>query len=248
MIEKPYDVFISYATEDETYTKKVVDSLKSLGLKVWFAPVTLEVGDRLLDSIHAGLFASKCGLIILSSKYMSKSWTKHELDVLHRQHIENNKRLFLLWYGVNKNQIDKWNPALSGIVALKSSMSIPLIAKKIANVMSQNAPIRGVTPSYENPQWRFLQGRGELLANSDTGDAFNIFEAAEFPDKDFPLYIYGRLYSKKSIIIKIAKIIVYQSYNSYSLSSERRDRMVRLCKDYGFDTEDPNFDPAFIGW
>jgi hypothetical protein len=28
----------------------VVDSLKSLGLKVWFAPVTLEVGDRLLDS------------------------------------------------------------------------------------------------------------------------------------------------------------------------------------------------------
>jgi hypothetical protein len=24
--------------------------------------------------------------------------------------------------------------------------------------------------------------------------------------------------------------------------------MVRLCKDYGFDTEDPNFDPAFIGW
>jgi hypothetical protein len=30
------------------------------------------------------------------------------------------------------------------------------------------------------------------------------------------------------------------------LSSERRDRMVRLCKDYGFDTEDPNFDPAFI--
>jgi hypothetical protein len=82
-----------------------------------------------------------------------------------------------------------------------------------------------------------------LLANSDTGGAFNIFEAAEFPDKDFPLYIYGRLYSKKDIIIEIAKIIVYQSYN---LSSERRDRMVRLCKDYGFDTEDPNFDPAFI--
>jgi hypothetical protein len=51
------------------------------------------------------------------------------LDVLHRQHIESNKRLFLLWYGVNKNQIDKWNPALSGIVALKSSMSIPLIAE-----------------------------------------------------------------------------------------------------------------------
>ncbi len=28
---------------------------------------------------------------------------------------------------------------------------------------------RGITPSYENPQWRFLQGRGELLANNFDG-------------------------------------------------------------------------------
>jgi hypothetical protein len=87
------------------------------------------------------------------------------------------------------------------VVLTKSYHSVPSLTTKI------------VTPSYENPQWRFLQGRGELLANSDTGGAFNIFEAAEFPDKDFPLYIYGRLYSKKDIIIEIAKIIVYQSYN-----------------------------------
>jgi hypothetical protein len=241
--QKPYDVFISYATEDEAYAEKVANSLKSLGFKIWFAPATLKVGDSLLSSINAGLSASKYGLLILSAEYMSKSWTEYELNVLHRQYIESDKKLFPLWHDVDKNQIDKWNPAFSGIVALKSSMKLSLITEKIANVISQNAPIRGVTPSYENPQWRFLQGRGELLANSDTGGAFNIFEAAEFPDKDFPLYIYGRLYSKKDIIIEIAKIIVYQSYN---LSSERRDRMVRLCKDYGFDTEDPNFDPAFI--
>jgi hypothetical protein len=147
-------------------------------------------------------------------------------------------------------------------------------------VISQNAPIRGVTPSYENPQWRFLQGRGELLANSDTGGAFNIFEAAEFPDKDFPLYIYGRLYSKKDIMqsaINIQREILIGKFSclknikrSSSITickqlpsalkktplrvfiawsdatNRRRDRMVRLCKDYGFDTEDPNFDPAFI--
>jgi hypothetical protein len=35
--QKPYDVFISYATEDEAYAEKVANSLKSLGFKIWFA-------------------------------------------------------------------------------------------------------------------------------------------------------------------------------------------------------------------
>ena len=233
-MKKPYDVFISYATEDEAYAKEVADSLKYLGFKIWFAPLTLEIGDRLLDSINAGLVTSKFGLVILTAKYISKSWTKYELDVLHRQHIESDKALFPLWHGIDKKQIDEWNPGLSGIVALKSSMGLSLISEKIANAISQNAPIRGVTPSYENPQWRFLQGRGELLANSVNGGAFNIFEAAEFPDEDFPLYIYDRLYSKKDIVIEIAKIIVYRSHDDMRVSDERWDRMVKLCKSYGF--------------
>jgi hypothetical protein len=82
-----YDVFISYATEDEAYAEKVANSLKSLGFKIWFAPATLKVGDSLLSSINAGLSASKYGLLILSAEYMSKSWTEYELNVLHRQYM-----------------------------------------------------------------------------------------------------------------------------------------------------------------
>src|SRR5437867_9021222 len=117
---KPYHLFISYASEDEPYATKLQESLRYWGLKVWFAPLSLVVGDKLLDSINAGLIASEYGVILLSPAYISKSWTKYELDVLHRQHIENTKKLFPLWHGVDKSQIDAWNPGLSGIVALKS--------------------------------------------------------------------------------------------------------------------------------
>jgi hypothetical protein len=65
-----------------------------------FAPATLKVGDSLLSSINAGLSASKYGLLILSAEYMSKSWTEYELDVLHRQYIESDKKLFPLWHDV----------------------------------------------------------------------------------------------------------------------------------------------------
>ncbi len=246
-MHKPYDIFISYATEDETYAQELERSLRFLGFKIWFAPLTLQVGDKLLDSINAGLMASEYGLVVVSAGYISKSWTRYELDVLHRQHIESDKRLFPLWHGVGKEQIDQWNPGLSGIVALKSSEDTSSIAEKIAKVISQNAPIRGITPSYENPQWRFLQGRGELLANSLDGGAFNIFEASEFPDRHFPLYIYDRLYSRRDIVIEVAKVLSYRSYDEMRLSEERRERLIKLCKSFGYDIEAPGFDPAIIG-
>ena len=93
---KPYQVFISYATEDEAYANELARSLQWLGLSVWFAPISLEIGGKLLDSINAGLMASQYGLLLLSPTYVSKKWTSYELDVLHRQHIEEDKKLLPL--------------------------------------------------------------------------------------------------------------------------------------------------------
>lgn len=200
-----------------------------------------------MDSINAGLIASEFGLIIISPSYISKAWTSYEMDVLHRQHIEAEKRLFPLWHGVGKEEIERWNPGLSGIVALKSSEGVSSIADKIAKVISKKAPIRGVTPSYENPQWRFLQRQGELLANNVDGGAFNLFEAAEFPDNCFPLYIHGSLYSRRDIVIKVTKALFYQGYDELRLSSDRKERLIALCESFGFDIKAPGFDAATIG-
>jgi len=244
---KPYHLFISYASEDEAYVTKLSESLEYFGLRVWFAPLTLKIGDKLLDSINAGLIASDYGLIVLSKPYISKSWTKYELDVLHRQHIEKEKKLFPLWHCIDKSQIDTWNPGLSGIVALKSTEETSSIAKNISDVVYQNCPIRGVAPSYENPQWRFLQGRGELYANHQDGGAFNLFEAAEFPDSHFPIYIHNRQYTRKQIVLEVMKSLYYESYDKMRLSDDRKERMMVLCKEYGYDIEAPGFDAAIYG-
>ncbi len=247
MKKYPYDAFISYATEDEEYANELAGALRYRGFSVWFAPLSLEVGDRLLDSINAGMNSSMCGVLLLSPAYVSKKWTDYEMDVLHRQHIEIDKKLLPLWHGITKEEIDKWNPGLSGIIALNSIAEISDIAKKITKVISNNSPIVGVTPSYENPQWRFLQGRGELFVNSTDGPAFNIFEAAEFPDSNFPLYIHGTCYSKKDIIVSLTKVMYYKSHDKMRVDSERWKRLLKLCMEYGYDIEDPRFDAATIG-
>ncbi len=246
-VTKPYHVFISYASEDEAIATEISDALRFKGLRVWFAPLSLKFGDKLLDSINAGLAASEYGLIILSPIYIAKSWTSYELDILHRQHIEQNKKLFPLWHEIEKSQLDKWNIGISGIVASKSTEGATSISSKIADIVYMGSPTVGVTPSYENPQWRFLQGQGELLENSESGGAFHLFEAAEFSDGSFPLYVHDRPYTKKEIVLAVAKALYYKNPDVISITKERRSKMVKLCKEYGYDLKDPNFDPALYG-
>jgi hypothetical protein len=244
---KPYHLFISYASEDEGYATELAKSLKYLGLSIWFAPLSLKIGDQLLDSINAGLITSEHGLLLLSPTYLAKQWTSYELDVLHRQHIEDRKKLFPLWHGVEKLQMDQWNPGLSGIVAMKSTEDLSAISGKIADIIYQGCPVRGISPSYENPQWRFLQGCGELYANREDGRPFNLFEAAEFPDNNFPMYIHNRPYTRKDIVLSVAMALSYGNPDVIPISEDRRNRMKSICKSHGYDIDAPGFDPAIYG-
>ncbi|MDM0079234.1 toll/interleukin-1 receptor domain-containing protein [Variovorax sp. J31P179] len=246
-MSKPYHLFISYASEDEAYATELAGSLRFLGITSWFAPLSLKVGDKLLDSINAGLMASEYGLLLLSTSYLAKRRTSYELDVLHRQHIEDQKRLFPLWHGVEKSQISEWNPGLSGIIALRSTEGLASISEKIADIIYQGCPTRGISPSYENPQWRFLQGCGELYANKEDGGAFNLFEAAEFPDSYFPLYVHNRPRTKKEIILAVASALYYRNPDVIPLTKKMQGQMKKLCKSYGFDLDAPGFDPAIYG-
>jgi hypothetical protein len=51
----PHDTFISYASEDNDFAAAIAYGLRANGLSVWFAPLSLKVGDKLLDSIEQGI-------------------------------------------------------------------------------------------------------------------------------------------------------------------------------------------------
>jgi hypothetical protein len=47
-----HDSFLSYATEDNDFATELAFGLRGNGLHVWFAPMFLRVGDRLVESIE----------------------------------------------------------------------------------------------------------------------------------------------------------------------------------------------------
>ncbi len=238
MSNSPYDVFISYASEDEQICQKISKALQVTGFSVWFAPLNLQVGDRLLDSINLGLNLSKTGILVLSQTYISKQWTNYELDVLHRQHIERDKRLIPLWHGIKKDELDKWNPGLSAIVGLSTNSDFKKMIMKIISKLSFDAPLRGVAPGWEDPYWRFLQGRGELNADTTQGPTFNIFEAVQFHESRFPIYIDGKLYSRSELLYNAATVMAHESYDTKMRLGEEEWEVIRaMCIKEGFDPE-----------
>lgn len=203
-----HDSFISYAVEDNDFVSDVAYGLKSNGLSVWFAPLSLKVGDRLLDSIEKGLNESKTGILVLSTSYLSKNWTSYEMDILIRQNIESNKKILPIWLDVTREEIERKHIGLSGIVGITGTREVSRIVSQLVEVLSDGAQYRGVIPSWERPEYRFLNGLGEANLQSVDGPATTIFELlVHARDDQFPFWLAGKSYTKRDLLFQVAQII-----------------------------------------
>ncbi|QWV00265.1 toll/interleukin-1 receptor domain-containing protein [Francisella salimarina] len=137
LLSAEYDLFISHASEDkEDFVRPLAEALKNLGVRIWYDELTLKVGDSLREKIDQGLIKSKFGTIVLSSSFISKSWTKYELNSMVAKEMNGHKMILPIWHKVTKTDIINFSPALADKVALNTSInSIDEIAKELANVI-----------------------------------------------------------------------------------------------------------------
>uniref|UniRef100_UPI004055A306 toll/interleukin-1 receptor domain-containing protein n=1 Tax=Candidatus Electronema sp. TaxID=2698783 RepID=UPI004055A306 len=203
-----HDAFISYAVEDNDFAAKIAHTLQANGLSVWFAPLNLTVGDKLLDSIEKGLKNSRSGILVLTKQYLNKKWTSHEMDILIRQHVESGKLILPIWLGVDKKQIEERHITLSGIIGISETKDFSFVVSKLVKALSNGAANRGVIPSWEKPEYRFLQGLGEIRLQSSDGPVTTIYEHLLYgKPSDFPLWLAGELYSIKDLLCYVVEII-----------------------------------------
>jgi hypothetical protein len=134
-----YDAFISHATEDKVdFVRPLADILKEYGFRIWYDEFELEVGDSLRESIDKGLVSSRYGIVVLSPKFLDKSWTKYELNSLVAKEVEGQKVILPIWHKVTKEQILKYSPMLADKLALSSeNMTLEVIAKKLCKALAK---------------------------------------------------------------------------------------------------------------
>jgi hypothetical protein len=106
--------------------------LSDFGVKVWFGPAILKVGDSLSRSIDKGLVNSKFAAVVLSKAFISKPWPEYELRGLTSRAIGAESVILPIWHNITRDDLLKFSPPLADTIALISSnMSLNEIALKI---------------------------------------------------------------------------------------------------------------------
>ncbi len=135
---KPYDVFISHATEDkEDFVRPLAESLIEMGIKVWFDAFELRVGDSLRQKIDEGLTKSRFGVTVFSPTFFKKHWTQYEMDGLIARQTAGERAILPIWHRIMKSDILNYAPSLTDIVSLNSStQTLEEIACEIAKAIA----------------------------------------------------------------------------------------------------------------
>jgi WD40 repeat protein len=86
---KEYDVFISYARENDIFVKKLYKDLTDAGCNVWFDQEQIQPGQSFITEINKGLEKSEFIICVYSTKYFEKFWTQKEMEASLPKASEN---------------------------------------------------------------------------------------------------------------------------------------------------------------
>ncbi len=125
-------IFISHASEDKAdIARPLAESLREDGFEVWYDEYSLTIGDSLEESIGEGISNCDFGVLIISSVFLQKPWTKTELKALFNKEIGQGKVILPIWHNVTKNELQDKAPLLVDKVAASTEDGIPTLVKKI---------------------------------------------------------------------------------------------------------------------
>jgi len=90
-----YSCFISYSTTDQDFADRLYADLQVKGVRCWFAPEDLQIGDRFRQRIDDAIRLHDKLLLILSARSVRSDWVREEVEsCLERERLEKRSVLF----------------------------------------------------------------------------------------------------------------------------------------------------------
>jgi hypothetical protein len=98
LVGKPFDFyscFISHSSVDQEFAERLYADLQAKGVRCWYAPEDLKIGDRFRTRIDEAIRIHDKLLIILSENSVRSSWVETEVETaFERETRENRTVLF----------------------------------------------------------------------------------------------------------------------------------------------------------
>jgi uncharacterized protein YjbI with pentapeptide repeats len=74
-----YSCFISYSSKDDEFANRIHADLQNSGVRCWFAPHDLPIGDKILDALDAAIRLRDKVVLILSEHSINSDWVEDEV-------------------------------------------------------------------------------------------------------------------------------------------------------------------------
>jgi len=75
-----YSCFISYSSKDEAFAKRLHADLQDRGVRCWFAPKDLKIGEKIRQTLHDSIRLYDRLLLILSEHSLASTWVESEVE------------------------------------------------------------------------------------------------------------------------------------------------------------------------
>ncbi len=90
-----HSCFISYSSRDDEFAQRLHTDLQSKGVRCWYAPEDLKIGDRFRDRIEESIRIHDKLLVVLSANSIDSRWVQTEVEAgLERERRESRPVLF----------------------------------------------------------------------------------------------------------------------------------------------------------
>lgn len=92
---KYYTCFISYSTQDDTFSHRLYADLQHHGVRCWFAPEHMKTGDKIRQRIDQSIRLYDKLLLVLSQHSIQSTWVEFEVEAaLAKERSSNRLVLF----------------------------------------------------------------------------------------------------------------------------------------------------------
>jgi TIR domain/Maltogenic Amylase, C-terminal domain len=94
-LTKFYSCFISYSSKDEDFAERLFNDLTIRGVRCWFAPHDVRIGEKFRQRIDDSIQSHDKLLLVLSKNSVESTWVEEEVEgALERERIEDKLMLF----------------------------------------------------------------------------------------------------------------------------------------------------------
>ena len=90
-----YSCFISYSSKDQEFATRLHNDLQAAGVRCWFAPEDLKIGDKFRSKIDESIKLFDKLLLILSKRSIASPWVEEEVEAAYEKERRGPRKTVL---------------------------------------------------------------------------------------------------------------------------------------------------------